>query len=278
MEKKSFDKVFKVVMSGWAELFTEFDDVKKEITAFIPLNAEKVGWTERREDGFFQVFYSDGTFDYLHIEIQATNHNEMLERMMEYFVMDYKLYKKATKQYVLYVGEAPMKMQSSLDVPAMRYHYRLIDIRELSPTLFFNRPSWRFWVFAYLTASDVPAQNALIQTIIERLIALKLPQHEFFEAIHTLSALAPLRSAEETVKNTIEKMTLELHYDVRNMPFYEKVFSEGAAEGKAEGKAEAAIETRNEIIRSMAENGATIAFIAKTVKLDEETVKIILNS
>ena len=88
-----------------------------------------------------------------------------------------------------------------------------------------------------------------------------------------LTGLAPLRDAEELVENTIRDMELELKFDVRKAPFYKDGFREGEAKGKAEGAAE----KRDEMIRNFAKNGVSIEIIAKTVDLDVETVKKIIN-
>jgi hypothetical protein len=199
--------------------------------------------------------------------VQATNDGEMLERMLEYLVNDYKIHKKAPLQYVLYIGNAPMKMKNTLNEADINYSYRLIDIRDLDPVFFLGVSDWRFWTLAYLTARDVSERRALLQLILRRLDAAGLSDIQWTEAISMLTGLAPLRNAEELVENTIKEleMELELKYDVRKAPFYKDGFKEGAAE------------KQTEMIRNFAKNGVSIEIIAKTTNLDVETVKKIIN-
>lgn len=257
------DRIFKISMENWAEFFLQTAYPDKTPVRLDPLNVEKTAWNHKREDGFFRATFSDGSVVYLHIEVQASNDPEMLERMMDYFVFDEPV------QYVLYIGDAPMKMRNALDGQFMTYRYGLLDIRALPASVFLDQHAWRFWLFAYLTAEDTDARNKMLEKIVRRLFAANLSDLQWEEAIETLTALSTLRKEEAEFENKIRKMSLEIKYDLRKAPFYKDGFQDGEAKGKAEGKAE--------MIKNMAENGFPLEIIAKTAKLDVETVKKILN-
>ena len=52
-------------------------------------------------------------------------------RMAEYSLAIYRLRGKFPRQIVLYVGEAPLKMEDTLVGPDLQFRYRLIDVRDL---------------------------------------------------------------------------------------------------------------------------------------------------
>ena len=67
----------------------------------------------------------------IHIELQSTNDDQMAVRMADYGLRAYRQKRIFPHQFVLYVGEAPLRMPDKLELPQLRYQFRLIDIRDL---------------------------------------------------------------------------------------------------------------------------------------------------
>ncbi|MBF0557047.1 MAG: hypothetical protein HQK96_21235 [Nitrospirae bacterium] len=67
----------------------------------------------------------------IHVEIQSTNENNMLGRMLLYFGLTFNQYKKFPLQIVLYIGNDPMNMENHMECEGVKYSYKLIDIREI---------------------------------------------------------------------------------------------------------------------------------------------------
>jgi hypothetical protein len=67
----------------------------------------------------------------IHIELQSGNDAAMPLRMAEYCLGVYRLFDKMPRQVLLYVGEAPLRMESEIRGPDLSFRYRMIDIREL---------------------------------------------------------------------------------------------------------------------------------------------------
>lgn len=132
----NYDRITKLSLESWVKEFLSSIFSEKTLETLDSLNVEKTAFEHRKEDGFFRAIFTDGTVVYVHIEVQATNDPEMVERMLEYFLNDYKIHKKAPIQYVLYIGKAKMNMQNTLKDGDMNYLYRLIDIRDLDPSFF----------------------------------------------------------------------------------------------------------------------------------------------
>lgn len=67
-----------------------------------------------------------------HIELQSLNDPAMPLRMAEYCLPVLRLFGRFPHQVLVYVGEAQSSMEAELNAPALKYSYRIVDIRELN--------------------------------------------------------------------------------------------------------------------------------------------------
>ena len=67
----------------------------------------------------------------VHLELQSGNDPGMPLRMAEYCLGVFRLYGKFPRQILLYVGKAPLRMDSQLRSPDLWYRYRAVDVRDL---------------------------------------------------------------------------------------------------------------------------------------------------
>ncbi|MFN7921911.1 MAG: hypothetical protein U0Q16_17550 [Bryobacteraceae bacterium] len=90
-------------------------------------NVELPKTIERRADLLMRL--DDGEVH--HLEFQATNLYRLPYRQgVICFLLAGRHRRQVIGQTVIYLGEAPMRMRSGIDVGAGSCHYRLIDIRE----------------------------------------------------------------------------------------------------------------------------------------------------
>ena len=66
----------------------------------------------------------------LHIEFQSTN-RYMAYRMLEYWPLIKRRFRRPLRQVVLYVGQPKVTMVSRLDEDELRFGYDVVDIREI---------------------------------------------------------------------------------------------------------------------------------------------------
>ena len=71
----------------------------------------------------------------VHLELQSGNDATMPLRMAEYCLGVFRLLGRFPRQVLLYVGEAPLRMDSELRGPDVWFRYRAIDIRDLDGDL-----------------------------------------------------------------------------------------------------------------------------------------------
>jgi len=67
----------------------------------------------------------------VHLELQSRNEATMPLRMAEYCLGVFRLFGQFPRQVLLYVGEAPLRMDSELRGPDVSFRYRLVDLRSL---------------------------------------------------------------------------------------------------------------------------------------------------
>jgi hypothetical protein len=65
------------------------------------------------------------------LELQSVNDGLMPLRMAEYAMRVYRVHKRFPEQYVLYVGNARMRMASELKGKDFHCKYKLVDIRSV---------------------------------------------------------------------------------------------------------------------------------------------------
>jgi hypothetical protein len=125
-------------------------------------------------------------------------------RMAEYSLAIYRLRGKFPRQIVLYVGDAPLKMEDTLIGPDWQFRYRLIDVRDLDGDRLRESPQMGDNVIAILTR--LRDQRGALNEILGKLSNLDIDGREFY--LRALLTLAGLRGLEETVEEEARKMPL----------------------------------------------------------------------
>jgi len=143
---------------------------------------------------------SDGGL--IHIELQSGNDAAMPLRMAEYCLGVYRLFGKIPRQVLLYVGEAPLRMESEIRGSDLFFHYRMIDIRQLDGDSLLESEETGDNVIAIL--ARLRDHKAAIRKILGRIAHLPGSKRE--TALGQLLILAGLRRLEETVEREIQEM------------------------------------------------------------------------
>jgi len=130
---------------------------------------------------------ADGSL--IHVELQSGNVPTMPLRMAEYCLGVLRLFGKFPRQVVLYVGEAPLGMESELSGPDVWFRYRMIDIRELDGDHLLESGETGDNVIAIL--ARLRDHKAAVRKIVGRIA--DLPGAERETAVSQLLILAGLR-------------------------------------------------------------------------------------
>ncbi len=191
----------------------------------------------------------------VHIELQSGNDPNMPLRMLEYFVGMYRRFARFPRQAVLYVGEAPLRMEAGLESESFSFHYELVDIRDLDGEQLLASDQVGDNVIAILTRlSD---RTGAIHEIVAKISRLQPERRE--QALGPLLALAGLRGLEAAVEEEIKKMPIVIDI-LENKVLgreYKRGREVGAREGRQEGRQEGEMKGRQEgeltILRTLIE-------------------------
>ena len=94
------------------------------------LSSEQPRVEGKRADLVARVREAQGASYILHVEVQNDNQADMPIRMMRYYTdLALEHAGEAIKQYLLYIGKAPLTMPNHLETPDWRYCYEVLDMR-----------------------------------------------------------------------------------------------------------------------------------------------------
>jgi hypothetical protein len=165
----------------------------------------------------------------IHLELQSSNDAAMPFRMVEYCLGVHRLFGQFPLQILLYVGEAPMRMENALRGPGLLFEYRLIDIRKLDGDRLLESEDIGDNVIAIL--ARLRDHKEAVHKIVERIAGLAMAERE--TALSQLLILAGLRRLAKTVEQEARKMPI--HIDILENEVLGPVFRKGLQEGLQEG-------------------------------------------
>jgi predicted transposase YdaD len=169
----------------------------------------------------------------IHLEVQSGNDPAMPFRMIEYCLGVQRLLGQFPRQILLYVGEAPVSMETELHGPGMSFEYSLIDIRTLDGDRLLESEEVGDNVIAIL--ARLRDDKEAVHRIVERIAGLAMTARE--TALAQLMILAGLRHLAGTVEEEAEKMPIDL--DIRDHevlgPIIIKAEQKGLQEGLQKG-------------------------------------------
>jgi hypothetical protein len=130
-----------------------------------------------------------------HVELQSTNDAAMPIRMAEYCLGIFRLLGSFPRQILLYVGEAPLRMESELKGPSVWFRYELIDVRSLDGERLLDSEDLGDNVIAIL--ARLRDHKEAVRRIVARIGGLAGVERE--TALSQLLILAGLRHLEDVV-------------------------------------------------------------------------------
>lgn len=137
----------------------------------------------------------------IHVELQSVNETTMPLRMAEYCLGVLRLFGKFPRRVVLYVGEAPLGMESELRGPDVLFRYHMIDIRELDGERLLESEETGDNIIAIL--AQLRDHRAAIRKIIGKIAELPAAARE--AALSQLVILAGLRRLGKRWKGSYEQ-------------------------------------------------------------------------
>ena len=233
--------------------------------SFIDKELQRV---EKREADLVISCKKDNRDIILHIEIQNSNDNSMINRMIRYYADINTLYPKiGIEQYLIYIGKSKLNMENRLQKDRIDFSYNLIDMHNIDCEEMIEIDKPEALILAILCDFKDKDELEVLLYIIKRLKELSGDnEHKFGEYMLTLEILSTNRDLKEKLKEA-EKMLRDVRYE--ELPSYEIGFEKGIINGKREGS----LETKISIAKEMKASGFDMKMISKITKLDINTIK-----
>ncbi|WP_200873714.1 hypothetical protein, partial [Candidatus Magnetobacterium casense] len=153
-------------------------------------------------------------------------------RMYLYSGFIYNQYKKLPLQIVLYIGNKPLNMKSSMKFKRIKYSYELIDARTLDGNQLIDSDDPDDIILAILCRFD--DADVMIKRILAKLYRLQPRKRENY--IRKFLYLAGLRNLAAKVKQEVLNMPITI--DLDEYEFFKDIFTKGELKGRQEGKLE----------------------------------------
>jgi hypothetical protein len=144
----------------------------------------------------------------LHIELQSTHDTGMALRMAEYCLRVYRLFGRFPRQVLLYVGQPPLLMATTLRGPStprcagLAFGYEAVDIRDFDSERLLESVDIGDNMIAVLAA--LRDQRTVVRRILARIAELEPTERE--AALGQLLRIAGLRELEEVVEREARGM------------------------------------------------------------------------
>ena len=167
----------------------------------------------------------------LHLEFQSTNHAQMPLRVGIYGLLAVQKHRrKRIRQVVIYMGEAPMRMQDRLDLGGIRVEYQLIDIREFDAEQLIASGNPGDLALAFLARGGVERLAEIVRR------ASRLKEEDRRRVLLQMTMLSGLRMLSKPLRMEMKKMGV--YIEIEKNVILREIRDSGKAEGKAEGIAE----------------------------------------
>ncbi len=186
---QEYDVALKLLLRGSAKL-TMRELTGSTVETWLDIEMSKV--QNPRVDLLGETVVEKGL---VHLELQSGNDATMPLRMAEYCLGVFRLFERFPRQVLLYVGEAPLRMESELRGDDVWFRYRVLDIRDLDGERLLESEDVGDNVIAIL--ARLRDHKGAVRRIVERIAGL-VPA-ERATALGQLLILAGLRHLEETV-------------------------------------------------------------------------------
>ena len=189
------------------------------------LNVELPKVQERRVDLVLSL--EDGSI--LHIEFQSTNDRNMAYRMVEYWPLIKRRFRRPLRQVVLYVGQARPAIANRLEEDDLRFSYGVMDIREIGADVLMKAGNHGDLALAVLAGGG----DMRLREILQQAAVVKGLQRD--RLLAKILVLSGLRGVAGKVQWELRRMGVVI--DVTKNPVLMRWRREALAEGEVLGEA-----------------------------------------
>ena len=192
------------------------------------LSSEQPRIEGKRADLVARVKESQGASYILHVEVQNANQTDIPIRMLRYYTdLALEHTDEAIKQYLLYIGKAPLSMSDHLETPAWRYCYEVLDMRSKDSDYFLSSDNPDALVLAILCDLKGREPRAIVAHIVKKLVRLHGDKLDNLRnSLMMLDVLASNRDLQSLVKENHD-----MFVDIEKTSLYQLGVERGVEQG-----------------------------------------------
>ncbi len=194
------------------------------------LSSEQQRVEERRADLLARVKKQGEPAFILHVEIQNDNDRQMPLRMLRYYTdAAFQYSELPVKQYLIYIGKAPLKMADGMKAEMLEYRYRIIDMHNIDYKQLLAKDSPDAIVLSILgDFKDTPERQAVNEIVSRLYRKLGDQPKRFREYFYMMEILSDNRHLKDFIKEAEQMIT---QVNVENLPSYELGLEKGLEQG-----------------------------------------------
>jgi len=270
-------KVLNSALQTGKSLAHEYDKILKENIAslLLPLTEKYLGikikdsrelkdklqTTIEKEPDFIRIVRTDQEEEFiLHIEFQTQDEEGMIYRMQEYYGLLRRKHQLPVRQFVIYLGQKPSRMQTQLVPEEIFTGFTLKSLRDYWYENLLDSQVPEEIILAILSDFNKQKPVEVIRQILSKLKGIGTDEITLRRYIRQLSVLARLRNLTKETQKQIQDMGLT--YNITE----DYLYQEGLTKGRKQEKEELVVE--------MLKDGTlTIEKIASLAKVSVERVR-----
>lgn len=192
---------------------------------------DKLQTTIEKEPDFIRIVRTETDEEFiLHIEFQAQDEEGMVYRLQEYYGLLRRKHQLPVKQFVIYLGQKPSKMQTQLVPEEVFTGFSLKSLRDYSYESLLDSQIPEEIILAVLSDFKKQRPVEVIRQILSRLQGIGTDEITLRKYIRQLSVLARLRNLTKETHKQIQDMGLT--YNITE----DYLYQEGLTKGKEEEK------------------------------------------
>ena len=202
--------------------------------------------------------------DIFHLEIQSVNDSYMPKRMLYYFLLIDKVYKKIPIQMVLYVGNENNRIANGLDFKNLKYNYQVVNIKEIDCKELLESDSINDNIIAILC--NVKDSSQFFNRINQKLVNLNNKEREnYLRKLIILSRLRP--KIYDDLENFYKEQKMPFIIEAKNDPLYHKGWNEAWSEAWNEAEKQRKIKDALMVIKEL---NIPIEIVAEKFAIDKK--------
>jgi hypothetical protein len=156
----------------------------------------------------------------------VANDDEMVHRMIDYWNMLVRKYDLRVEQYVIFLGDEKPTMKVKVDYPNMKFHYRLINFKELDAQLFLKSNVPEEMILAILGDFRNDKPSKIVYEVVKRIEQSEpqtLEKQKIFQQLLVLGRLRKLEPLRRTAQySTSYGLNITIYQNRRRYTIYKR--------------------------------------------------------